>query len=120
MNSVKKVSDIVAEIAAASQEQSDGIEQVNIAITQMDEMTQQNAALVEEAAAASETMSKQATNLSNLVAFFTINAATRRRPAPEPRPAAQPLNKQKSAPKLVKRVASQQAAGTDDSEWEEF
>jgi methyl-accepting chemotaxis protein len=71
---VKKVSDIVAEIALASQEQSAGIEQVNKAVMQMDEMTQQNAALVEEAAAASESVDTQARNLQQLMAFFTIEA----------------------------------------------
>jgi methyl-accepting chemotaxis protein len=67
---VKKVSDIIGEIAAASHEQSAGIEQVNRAITQMDQTTQQNAALVEEAAAASESMEEQARKLSRLVEFF--------------------------------------------------
>lgn len=70
---VKKVSDIIAEIAAAGQEQSTGIEQVNRAITQMDEVTQQNAALVEEAAAASESMSEEANTLNNLVATFSLD-----------------------------------------------
>jgi methyl-accepting chemotaxis protein len=60
---VKKVSDIVAEIAAASQEQAAGIEQVNKAVGQMDEVTQQNAALVEEIASASEAMDEQARGL---------------------------------------------------------
>ncbi len=68
--SVKKVSDIVAEIAVASQDQSDGIQQVNRALLQMDEMTQQNASLVEEAAAASEGMSAQAEILNELVKYF--------------------------------------------------
>ena len=70
--SVKKVSDIIAEIAAASQEQTSGIRQVNKAVTQMDEMTQQNAALVEEAASASESMKTQAKRLTQHVAFFHI------------------------------------------------
>lgn len=70
VTSVKKVNDIIAEIAAASLEQSEGIEQVNKAISQMDEMTQQNAALVEQAAAASESMGEQASNLNELVGFF--------------------------------------------------
>lgn len=70
---VKKVSDIVAEIAAASQEQSAGIEQVNKAVMQMDEMTQQNAALVEEAAAASESVGSQMQQLQQLVAFFKVD-----------------------------------------------
>lgn len=67
----QKVNDIVAEIAAASQEQTSGIHQVNKAISQMDEMTQQNAALVEEAASASTSMSAQAQSLLERVAFFS-------------------------------------------------
>jgi methyl-accepting chemotaxis protein len=70
---VKKVSDIVAEIAAASAEQSSGIEQVNKAIMQMDEMTQQNAALVEQAAAASEAMDEQARSMKGLTDFFKVD-----------------------------------------------
>lgn len=70
---VKKVSDIIAEIAAASQEQSSGIQQVNKAIAQMDEMTQQNAALVEEAAAAGEAMSHESLNLREQISFFRIH-----------------------------------------------
>lgn len=72
VESVKKVSDIVAEIAAASTEQSAGIEQVNTAVSQMDEVTQQNAALVEEAAAASRAMEEQATNLRRQVGYFRL------------------------------------------------
>ena len=71
--SVKKVSDIVSEIAIASQEQSDGISQVNKALLLMDEMTQKNASLVEEAAAASEEMGTQAQELNASVAFFKID-----------------------------------------------
>ena len=69
---VKKVTDIVAEISAASQEQASGIEQVNKAVMQMDETTQQNAALVEEASAASEAMREQAEQLSALMQFFSL------------------------------------------------
>ena len=69
---VKKVSDIVTEIAAASREQSAGINQVNKALLQLDEMTQQNASLVEEAAAASESMGAQAIDLGELVAYFKL------------------------------------------------
>jgi methyl-accepting chemotaxis protein len=72
VESVKKVTDIVAEIAAASQEQSAGIDQVNHAVLQMDEMTQQNAALVEEAAAAARAMQEQANELTRQVGFFQI------------------------------------------------
>ena len=74
VESVKRVTDIMAEIAAASHEQSSGIEQVNTAITQMDEVTQQNAALVEEAAAAAESMEEQAGNLAGAVAIFKFGA----------------------------------------------
>ncbi len=73
VQAVKKVSDIIAEIAAASQEQASGIEQVNKAVTQMDEVTQQNAALVEEAAAAAKSMEEQALHLADTVAFFKNN-----------------------------------------------
>jgi methyl-accepting chemotaxis protein-1 (serine sensor receptor) len=69
---VARVTDIMSEIAAASSEQSRGIEQVNLAITQMDNVTQQNAALVEEAAAASRSMEDQGQQLNEAVAFFQI------------------------------------------------
>ncbi len=70
--SVKKVSDIVAEIAAASREQSAGIDQVNKAVSQMDEMTQQNAALVEQAAAASNSVADQARTLTALMQDYRV------------------------------------------------
>jgi methyl-accepting chemotaxis protein len=72
VTSVKRVTDIIAEISAASQEQSSGIEQVNQAVTSMDQTTQQNAALVEQAAAAAESLQEQATTLSQAVAVFKL------------------------------------------------
>jgi hypothetical protein len=72
---VKKVSDIVAEIAAASREQSSGIEQVNRAVMQMDELTQQNAALVEQATAASQAMAEQVRGLNEMLARYRIAEA---------------------------------------------
>ncbi len=72
VTAVKRVNDIMSEISAASHEQSQGIEQVNQAITQMDDVTQQNAALVEEAAAAAESMEEQAHELTNLVGTFKM------------------------------------------------
>ncbi|HZN23638.1 MAG TPA: methyl-accepting chemotaxis protein [Burkholderiales bacterium] len=72
VSSVKRVSNIMAEIAAATQEQSSGIEQVNQAVTQIDHMTQQNAALVEEAAAAAESMREQAYSLGETVSVFKL------------------------------------------------
>ena len=73
VTSVKRVTDIMAEITAASEEQSSGIEQVNQAITQMDEVTQQNAALVEQASAAARSMEQQATDLASTVAVFVLS-----------------------------------------------
>ena len=76
VTSVQLVVPIMADIAAASVEQSTGIEQVNQAITQMDEVTQQNAALVEEATAAAESMEHEAKNLSRSVSVFKLDDAT--------------------------------------------
>ncbi|MBO9516423.1 MAG: methyl-accepting chemotaxis protein, partial [Variovorax sp.] len=69
----------MGEITAASQEQTSGIEQINQAITQMDQVTQQNAALVEEAAAAAASLQEQAGSLSGAVSVFTLDAAQRAR-----------------------------------------
>ena len=74
VTSVKQVTDIMGEIAAASHEQSAGIEQVNQAVTQMDEVTQQNAALVEQAAAAAQSLQDQAVRLAQAVALFKLSA----------------------------------------------
>lgn len=76
IDGIKKVADIVAEIDGASQEQSAGIDQVNKAVTNMDEMTQQNAALVEEAAASSQSMRDQAGAMMELMRFFNIGKST--------------------------------------------
>ncbi|MDP1979640.1 methyl-accepting chemotaxis protein [Undibacterium sp.] len=73
--SVRRVTDIVAEIASASQEQSSGIEQVNHAIVDMDNMTQQNAALVEQASAAAQAMNEQAASLAQVVNIFKVHTA---------------------------------------------
>jgi methyl-accepting chemotaxis protein len=76
--SVKQVTDIVAEITAASQEQSAGIDQINDAIAEMDNMTQQNSALVEQAAAAAQAMNSQAAGLAQIVSIFKVDATGRR------------------------------------------
>ena len=76
VSSVKRVTEIMAQIASASQEQSVGIEQVNDSITKMDEITQQNASLVEEAAAASESMREQAEQLTQAVRVFKLAQGT--------------------------------------------
>ncbi|MGN6581570.1 MAG: hypothetical protein ACTHJ1_16530, partial [Bordetella sp.] len=72
--SVKRVTDIMGEISAASEEQSSGIDQVNLAVTQMDETTQQNAALVEQAAAAAGSLEEQARQLAQAVSVFKLRA----------------------------------------------
>jgi methyl-accepting chemotaxis protein len=74
VDSIRQVTDIMGEIAAASQEQTAGIEQINQAITQMDQVTQQNAALVEEATSASEAMQEQAGNLARMVSVFKLDS----------------------------------------------
>src|ERR1700722_790112 len=75
VSAVKKVSDIIAEIAASSQEQSAGIDQVNTAVVQLDEMTQQNAALVEQATAAGKSMADQSQALSDALAKYDVGTA---------------------------------------------
>ncbi|WP_223809488.1 methyl-accepting chemotaxis protein [Thermomonas sp. XSG] len=88
VSSVQRVTDIIADISAASQEQSSGIEQVNQAITQMDEGTQQNAALVEQASASAESMRQQAAQLVEAVSAFRTAAAAVAAAAPPARAAA--------------------------------
>jgi methyl-accepting chemotaxis protein I, serine sensor receptor len=75
MQSVERVTGIMGEIEAAALEQSDGIEQVNKAVSQIDEVTQHNAALVEEAAAAAKSLEEQAAVLRDAVAVFRVDGA---------------------------------------------
>jgi PAS domain S-box-containing protein len=132
VGSVKKVTDIVAEIAAASQEQSSGIDQVNKAVMQMDEMTQQNAALVEESSAASRAMEEQAKKLEELMQFFRMgsNDAARsaiRKPRAVDTSGGADAGRKKArlvtpaaAPRA--KVAAMPKTGTTDSDgsWQEF
>jgi len=140
VTSVKRVADIMSEISAASQEQSVGIEEVNRAIRQMDDMTQQNAALVEEAAAAAQSMQEQASRLAQTVSVFRLEAGAAARAAASPAtlataaPASLRAPKVPSAPMARKPVVAsfpsspkrpanlpaRQPAKTSDSEWEEF
>jgi methyl-accepting chemotaxis protein len=71
-DAARQVNDLVDEIAIAAREQSQGISQIHIAVNQMDEATQQNAALVEEASASSLSLKEQSVSLSKLVSAFTI------------------------------------------------
>jgi methyl-accepting chemotaxis protein len=100
VQAVKRVTDIMAEIAAASQEQSAGIEQVNQAITQMDQVTQQNAALVEEASAAAESMKDQAGVLQASVSVFVLDGM--KQPATAKLPAARRQGQPPAAPQNIK------------------
>ena len=136
MESVKKVSDIVAEISAASEEQATGIEQVNKAVTQMDESTQQNAALVEEAAAASKSIESQAGLLVSQMSFFgsgreeqkqvppSASATSQVRKSAQVVRMAAPASPQravaKPAPKPFVRSVPLARASGDDSSWQEF
>jgi len=133
VSSVKKVTDIVAEIAAASNEQSAGIEQVNKAVMQLDELTQQNAALVEEASAASQAMAEQARGLNESMHRYQVNAERTAGPDKHSFAAASPERRKISRPWTAKRAAqnslSRRAApakGTaavpaaDDAVWKEF
>ncbi|QGU88466.1 methyl-accepting chemotaxis protein [Erwinia sorbitola] len=109
--SIRQVADIVGEMAAATSEQSQGIEQVHLAIGQMDTVTQQNAALVEEASAASQSLQEQASTLSQLVSAFRLQAdrhlpgETNRNKVPAIAPAA--------------RLAKPAMASVDDN-WSSF
>ncbi|MGL6042243.1 MAG: methyl-accepting chemotaxis protein, partial [Deefgea sp.] len=122
VGAVRRVTDIMSEISAASSEQSAGIEQVNQAITTMDENTQQNAALVEQAAAAAESLEDQAGNLTQTVAIFKLAAGQHSARAALVRPASPrvsaPPAAAKSGPKPAGRSIPQLGAG--DGDWEEF
>jgi len=118
--SVQRVTDIMAEIAAASQEQASGIEQVNQTITQMDETTQQNAALVEEATAAARAMEEQAGGLASAISVFRIHEhagapRTAVSAPPAPAPAAAP-----AARKPVRAVPARENAAVAEADWAEF
>jgi methyl-accepting chemotaxis protein len=136
VDSIRHVTDIMAEITAASQEQSQGIEQVNQAVIEMDNATQQNAALVEEAAAAAGAMQEQAANLAQVVSVFKISgsqakasaAASVKRPPPPPTARISTQAKASNVPKLAGKGAAGNStaakparptqSGGDD--WEEF
>jgi methyl-accepting chemotaxis protein len=123
VTSIKRVNDIMSEIAAASAEQATGIDEVGKAITQMDEVTQQNAALVEEAAAAAESLQSQAVQLTERVASFKMddsqqghqqtNASSKALSSPVPRASK---SKQR-APVAQKKI---KAASPQEDEWESF
>jgi len=120
VKSVQRVTDMIEEISTAAREQSSGIDQVNSAVAQMDEMTQQNAALVEEASAAGEAMAEQSRGMMQLMDFFTVdsNAAVSayvQQPAPQmSAPAAH-----SPSPSTAGNHGASMSDG-DDDEWQEF
>ena len=129
VTSVQRVTDIMGEITAASVEQSSGIDLVNDAITKMDEATQQNAALVEQAAAAAESLVEQSTSLMDTVSSFNLYGSKSHSVSqsnPNRRAHASPMrtpspsvthSKPKVAPAPVRVMAR---TGTEDGNWEEF
>jgi len=140
--SVQRVSDIIGEISAAAGEQSHGIGQVNGTVTQLDQATQQNAALVEESAAAAESLKEQARQLAEVVATFRLEAGAEAAPAvaaaprapvvsapSRDKPAAKPAAKAVSAPRPSARAPAPAptpaptpapAAAGHDGDWETF
>jgi len=133
VSSVQRVTDIMGEITAASQEQSSGIDQVNSAITSMDEVTQQNAALVEEAAAAAESLVEQATTLMETVGAFKLaggnpsrgqmrasnSAKANYATTQNRRSTSSQMRSSATASKLVPSKPTAKT-GTDHEAWEEF
>ncbi|MDB5935674.1 MAG: hypothetical protein JWQ01_3018 [Massilia sp.] len=129
VDSVRRVTDIMGEITSASLEQTAGIDQINVAITQMDQVTQQNAALVEEASAASEAMQEQAHKLAQVVSIFKLDStsvaavrvaapvapAVARRAVGAPPRATKP-----AAPTRIAAARPSVAAAAKADEWEEF
>ena len=141
VNSIKRVTDLMGEISAASNEQSAGVSQVGEAVVQMDQVTQQNAALVEEMAAAASSLQTQASDLVQVVSIFKLGAgdhvgasAPRRAPAAYKAPAKMALGKSSPAPKPAQRsipkasgssakplsLAQNKSAGNSNDDWESF
>jgi methyl-accepting chemotaxis protein len=109
---IQQISDLIGEISTASQEQSTGIDQVNTAVTQLDEVTQQNAALVEEATAAAMSLVDQAAQLNQKVSQYKLgNAGFPASQSKSSRPSAHPAS---TPARMVTRT------GTDDAEWEAY
>ena len=115
VGSVRRVTDIMAEISAASQEQSAGIEQVNTAVSQMDKITQQNAALVEEAAAAAKSMEEQTDAMTQMVSEFVLDGGH----APAAPVKAKPAPVARREPAMAARGSDRRAAVESD-DWKEF
>jgi len=136
VGAIRRVTDIMGEISAASSEQSTGVAQVGEAITQMDQATQQNAALVEESAAAADSLQRQAQELVQTVAVFRLNPGQVAAPvapatysaAPKPAPARGVLPAQRPAtgtvrapaPQIARAPAARPPAPQASDDWESF
>jgi methyl-accepting chemotaxis protein/uncharacterized membrane protein len=126
IESVKKVNELIADIATASQEQATGIHEINSAITQMDEVTQQNAALVQENTAAADSLATQSNTLEEMMRFFVLDDASQESASRNgkvmalKRPQTQAAPKKPSHKTMAGGYAIQAMAGTNDHEWEEF
>jgi methyl-accepting chemotaxis protein len=119
VNSVSLVSSIVADIAAASEEQSSGVESINQAVMKMDEMTQKNAALVEEAAATSSAMDTKARGLSDLMTYFNVRGEEHEAEEPElPRKPARSRARERRAP--APAPVKRRSSSKPDGGWSEF
>ena len=124
VTSVQLVADIIGGVATASQEQSSGIEQINQAVGQMDEITQQNAALVEEAAAAAESLREQAADLAQAISVFRVEGA-QRMPVSPPQVRVGGRQSDRVVPFVarqepVARVSGSRRAASGGGDWEEF
>ena len=127
VESIKKVTEIVAEIAAASKEQSTGIEEINQAVTKMDEMTQQNSALVEESAASAKTLQTQSSNMQQRMGYFRVGqdngfGAPISQPVEAEVPVAAPVAAAGGGGGgAVQQLQAAVSAATDqDDDWSEF
>ncbi|EIJ42440.1 methyl-accepting chemotaxis protein [Beggiatoa alba B18LD] len=118
VNAVKKVSDIIAEISAASQEQSAGIHQVNKAVSQMDEMTQQNASLVEESTSTSQSLMEQVRALKQQVSFFKVAKTLTSPPTQTPTPTTTKPKTPSTQHRAMQKDLHPHA--TKNSEWKDF
>ncbi|NDP60350.1 MAG: hypothetical protein GZ090_13450 [Oxalobacteraceae bacterium] len=125
VTSVQRVTDIMGEISSASAEQTRGIEQINMAITEMDDVTQQNAALVEQAAAAAQSMQDQARHLSGVVSIFRLDGTGVALPVAAKTGTVAAVRIPVARKTLIARATGSSslavkkpAAGNDD--WEEF
>jgi methyl-accepting chemotaxis protein len=142
VQSIQRVADMIGEVTAAATEQSEGIGQVNAAVAQLDTMTQQNAALVEQGAAAAQSLREQAEQLQRIIAFFDTGESTTILPAAKParatapapklaptpakampapaKPAASAAKPASSRAALPKTAPAPKKSGAEDGEWETF